>query len=57
VIEDDVTQLSAMANLIQSGEVTVTAVSTGAQAMAALDDSKFDCVIVDLGLPTSTAWS
>jgi CheY-like chemotaxis protein len=51
VIEDDVTQLSAMANLIQSGEVTVTAVSTGAQAMAALDDSKFDCVIVDLGLP------
>jgi HAMP domain-containing protein/CheY-like chemotaxis protein/signal transduction histidine kinase len=51
VIEDDVTQLSAMANLIQSGEVTVTAVSTGTQAMAALDESKFDCVIVDLGLP------
>jgi CheY-like chemotaxis protein len=51
VVEDDVTQLSAMANLIQSGEVTVTAVSTGAQALAALDESKFDCVIVDLGLP------
>ncbi|HEX3550017.1 MAG TPA: response regulator, partial [Candidatus Elarobacter sp.] len=51
VIEDDVTQLSAMANLIQSGEVTVTAVSTGSQAMSALDESKFDCVIVDLGLP------
>jgi CheY-like chemotaxis protein len=26
-------------------------VSTGAQALAALDESKFDCVIVDLGLP------
>ncbi|MBV8581705.1 MAG: response regulator, partial [Candidatus Eremiobacteraeota bacterium] len=51
VIEDDVTQLSAMANLIQSGEVTVTAVSTGAQALHALDEAKFDCVIVDLGLP------
>jgi len=51
VVEDDVTQLSAMANLIQAGEVTVTAVSTGAQALAALDDAKFDCVIVDLGLP------
>jgi HAMP domain-containing protein/CheY-like chemotaxis protein/signal transduction histidine kinase len=51
VVEDDVTQLSAMANLIQSGEVTVTAVSTGAQAMAALDEARFDCVIVDLGLP------
>jgi HAMP domain-containing protein/CheY-like chemotaxis protein len=51
VVEDDVTQLSAMANLIQSGEVTVTAVSTGAQALAALDEAQFDCVIVDLGLP------
>jgi CheY-like chemotaxis protein len=51
VVEDDVTQLSAMANLIQSGEVTVTAVSTGAQALTALDEAKFDCVIVDLGLP------
>ncbi|HEV3086591.1 MAG TPA: response regulator, partial [Candidatus Elarobacter sp.] len=51
VVEDDVTQLSAMANLIESGEVTVTAVSTGAQALAALDEAHFDCVIVDLGLP------
>jgi HAMP domain-containing protein/CheY-like chemotaxis protein/signal transduction histidine kinase len=51
VVEDDVTQLSAMANLIQTGEVTVTAVSTGAQALAALDEAKFDCIIVDLGLP------
>jgi len=51
VVEDDVTQLSAMANLIESGEVTVTAVSTGAQALSALDEAHFDCVIVDLGLP------
>ena len=51
VIEDDVTQLSAMANLIESGEVTVTAVCTGAEAMRALDEGNFDCVIVDLGLP------
>ncbi len=51
VVEDDVTQLSAMSNLIQSGEVTVTAVSTGVQALAALDESRFDCVILDLGLP------
>jgi HAMP domain-containing protein/CheY-like chemotaxis protein/signal transduction histidine kinase len=51
VVEDDVTQLSAMASLIQAGEVTVTAVSTGSQALGALDQAKFDCVIVDLGLP------
>ncbi len=51
VIEDDVTQLSAMANLIESGEVTVTAVCTGAEALRALELGTFDCVIVDLGLP------
>ena len=37
-IEDDVTQLSAMANLIESGEVTVTAVCTGTEALRALED-------------------
>jgi CheY-like chemotaxis protein/signal transduction histidine kinase/HAMP domain-containing protein len=51
VIEDDITQLSAMTNLIESGEVTVTAVCTGAEALRALDKGTFDCVIVDLGLP------
>ena len=51
VIEDDVTQLSAMANLVSSGEVTVTAVSTGSEALVALDRGRFDCVVVDLGLP------
>jgi hypothetical protein len=40
-----------MANLIESGEVTVTAVCTAAQALEQLDQEKFDCVIVDLGLP------
>ena len=51
VIEDDLTQLSAMANLISSGEVTVTAVSSGSDALQALDASRFDCIIMDLGLP------
>jgi CheY-like chemotaxis protein len=51
VIEDDITQLSAMANLIESGEVTVTAVCTGEEALRALAQGSFDCVIVDLGLP------
>jgi CheY-like chemotaxis protein len=51
VVEDDVTQLSAMANLIENGEVAVTAVCTGAEALRALEEGSFDCVIVDLGLP------
>ena len=51
VIEDDVTQLSALASLIESGEVEVTAVSTGAEALEAAAINRFNCVVVDLGLP------
>ncbi|MBV8601846.1 MAG: response regulator [Candidatus Eremiobacteraeota bacterium] len=51
VVEDDLTQLSAMANLISSGEITVTAVSSGQDALSALESNRFDCIVLDLGLP------
>ena len=51
VVEDDVTQLSAMASLIENGEVVVTAVSTGSEALETAALQRFDCVVVDLGLP------
>ncbi len=51
VIEDDLTQLNAMVNLISSGEVQITAVRSGAEALEALQNAKFDCIVVDLGLP------
>ena len=51
VIEDDITQLNAMVNLIGSGEVAVTAVRSGDEAIEALNTGKFDCIVVDLGLP------
>ncbi len=51
VIEDDLTQLNAMVNLISSGEVQITAVRTGAEALEALQGASFDCIVVDLGLP------
>ena len=51
VVEDDVAQLNAMTQLIGSGEAIVTAVHSGEQALAALDTTKFDVIIVDLGLP------
>jgi len=51
VVEDDVAQLSAMTQLIGSGEAIVTAVHSGEQALAALDTARFDVVVVDLGLP------
>ncbi len=51
VVEDDVTQLSALSSLIESGEVAVTAVSSGREALEAAEAARFDCVVVDLGLP------
>jgi HAMP domain-containing protein/CheY-like chemotaxis protein/GAF domain-containing protein len=51
VIEDDLTQLNAMVNLIDSGEVAITAVRSGGEALEALAANKFDCIVVDLGLP------
>jgi HAMP domain-containing protein/CheY-like chemotaxis protein/signal transduction histidine kinase len=51
VIEDDLTQLNAMVNLISTGEVQITAVRSGGEALEALEATKFDCIVVDLGLP------
>ena len=51
LVEDDVTQLNAMVNLIATGEIAVTAVQTAAEALAAFDREPFDCIILDLGLP------
>jgi CheY-like chemotaxis protein len=51
VVEDDLTQLNAMSELIGKGEVRVTAVRTGQEALAALESSDYHCLIADLGLP------
>ncbi|HEY6484999.1 MAG TPA: HAMP domain-containing protein [Candidatus Cybelea sp.] len=51
LVEDDITQLNAMIRLIESGEIAVTAVRSAAGAIEALTQQRFDCVVVDLGLP------
>ncbi|HEV3092362.1 MAG TPA: HAMP domain-containing protein [Candidatus Cybelea sp.] len=51
LVEDDITQLNAMIRLIESGEIAVTAVRRGSDALEALLQQRFDCIVVDLGLP------
>jgi len=51
VIEDDAVQAQSIIELIGNGDVESTAVSTGADALEALRSTRFDCIILDLGLP------
>jgi HAMP domain-containing protein/signal transduction histidine kinase/CheY-like chemotaxis protein len=56
VVEDDQAQQQSIAELIGDGDVVTTAVSTGAEALEALQREVFDCMVLDLGLPDMTGF-
>jgi len=51
VIEDNDTQRQAIVELIGEPDVEITAVGTADEALEALRQRKFDCIVLDLGLP------
>ncbi|HJT06432.1 MAG TPA: response regulator, partial [Stellaceae bacterium] len=51
VVEDDETHRSSIMGLIGEGDALVTAVGTGRAALEAIGAQRFDCLIIDLGLP------
>ncbi|HEX8953740.1 MAG TPA: response regulator, partial [Polyangia bacterium] len=51
VVEDDETQRKAIVELIGNGDVASTAVASGADALAELRAKRYDCMVLDLGLP------
>ncbi|HEY9871056.1 MAG TPA: response regulator, partial [Candidatus Obscuribacterales bacterium] len=51
IVEDDEAQQKAIIELIGDNDVDAVAVGTGQEAIARLQDERFDCVILDLGLP------
>ncbi|WP_327081800.1 response regulator [Polaromonas sp. CG_9.5] len=51
LVEDDARQRQSVVELIGDSDVEITAVESGAQALALLTDTVFDCMIVDLKLP------
>ena len=51
VVEDDKIIRQGIVDLIGNGDVTVTSVSNGAEALAALEQKRYDCMILDIGLP------
>jgi CheY-like chemotaxis protein len=57
VVEDDDVQRQAIIDLIGNGDVRTAAVATGAEALKALREEPFDCMVIDLGLPDMTGFA
>src|SRR5207302_5232787 len=51
LVEDDEVQTMNIRELIGNGDVKTTVVGTGKEALAAIETEKYDCMILDLGLP------
>ncbi|WP_257453940.1 hybrid sensor histidine kinase/response regulator [Archangium lipolyticum] len=54
VVEDDQRQRDSIVTLIGNGDVKTTPVGSGQEALAAMQEKYFDCVVLDLGLPDMT---
>ncbi|OLD24188.1 MAG: hybrid sensor histidine kinase/response regulator [Chloroflexi bacterium 13_1_40CM_3_65_12] len=56
VVEDDPVQRQHLVDLMEPMAAKTMAVATGEEAVTALESQKFDCVVVDLGLPGMSGW-
>jgi HAMP domain-containing protein/CheY-like chemotaxis protein len=54
LVEDDEIQRSSITELIGNGDVHTTLATTGQEALAAMEENKFDCVVMDFGLPDTS---
>jgi CheY-like chemotaxis protein len=51
VVEDNAEQRDAIVDLIGAGDIHTVAVGSGAEALTALGETQFDCMVLDLSLP------
>jgi CheY-like chemotaxis protein/signal transduction histidine kinase/CHASE3 domain sensor protein len=51
IVEDDPVQQQQIRDIIGNGDVQSTVAGTAAAALKALDETRFDCLVLDLGLP------
>jgi HAMP domain-containing protein/signal transduction histidine kinase/CheY-like chemotaxis protein len=56
VVEDDAIQRQHTVELMGSTGLTIESVASGEEALEALVRQRFDCVILDLGLPGMSGW-
>ncbi|MBI5093824.1 MAG: response regulator, partial [Candidatus Hydrogenedentes bacterium] len=51
IIEDDKTDADSMTSLLQDRNLEISIAATGGEAIAALDHTPIDCIVLDVGLP------
>jgi len=56
VVEDDGRQRESIRQLLLNGDVEIRGVETAAQALAELQRTTFDCMVMDLNLPDLTGY-
>jgi CheY-like chemotaxis protein len=56
VVEDDAVARQSIVELIGNGDVQTTTVASGQEALEALQTGRFDCMVLDLGLPDMTGF-
>ncbi|TMD87555.1 MAG: response regulator, partial [Chloroflexi bacterium] len=56
VVEDEPVQREHIFKLMEPLAAETTAVATGEEAVTALESGRFDCIVVDLGLPGMSGW-
>jgi CheY-like chemotaxis protein len=57
VIEDNDVERQAIVELLMHDDIEITAVSTGAEALEALQHGAFECCVMDLRLPDMTGFA
>ncbi|MFP5408829.1 MAG: response regulator [Gammaproteobacteria bacterium] len=56
VVEDQPLECNRIVELISNNDVNISTATTGAEALAALKQSQFDCLVLDLGLQDTTGF-
>ncbi|HTX23946.1 MAG TPA: HAMP domain-containing protein [Steroidobacteraceae bacterium] len=51
IVEDDAAERLSIGELLHHDDVSITAVGTGAEALEAMREREFDCIVLDLKLP------